>query len=584
MNILGISCYYHDSAAALVQDGKLVAAAEEERFNRQKHYFGFPELAIRYCLKEGRIAPGDLDYIAFYEKPLLKFERLFTTFVATWPLSLNTFRLAMPIWLKEKLWLRKRILRSLGVDKPVLFGEHHLSHAASAFLVSPFTEAAILTLDGVGEWSTTTFGYGRGTEITLEKEIRFPHSLGLFYSALTAYLGFRVNDAEWKVMGLAPYGKPTLVDRISELIEVKRDGSFRLKLEYFSYFYHSSMPFNRRFEEHMGQPRRPPGDDEPSPFYKDVAHSGQKVTEGVIVTMAQALHERYHLDHLCIAGGVGLNSVANWRILQRTPFKDIFIQPAAGDDGAAVGVAYYIYNTLLARPRIYTMTDAYLGPQFSDEEIEAFLAQRGVRHEVLARQAMLERAAREIAGNKVLGWFQGRMEFGPRALGARSILANPMNPVMKDVINAKIKFRERFRPFAPSVLREKANEYFDLGEVDSPYMLLIPDVRPEKRSLIPAVTHEDGTGRVQTVTRSAHPLFYELICEFEKLTGCPVVLNTSFNVRGEPIVCTPEDAYNCFMKTGMDVLVMGRCVITEKDESTLNEQVRQMDYERLEST
>ena len=582
MNILGLSCYYHDSAAALVQDGKLTAAAEEERFNRSKHYFGFPELAIDYCLKEGGLKPGDLDVIAFYEKPLKKFERLLTTFVATWPRSYQSFRLAMPVWLKEKLWIRKKILKELGIKKPVLFGQHHLSHAASAFLVSPFEEAAILTLDGVGEWSTTAMGYGRGTEINLEQEIRFPHSLGLLYSTITAFLGFKVNDAEWKVMGLAPYGNPTYVDKLNELIEVRPDGSFRLDLKYFSYHYHASLPFNERLSEHLGLPPRPRGDEDPPQEYKDLAHSGQKVTENTIVKLAQAAHDKYGLDNICIAGGVGLNSVANWRIMQQTPFKDIFIQPAAGDDGAAVGVAFYVYNTLMGKPRTYIMSDACLGPQFTDTEIEDYLKSRGIVYESYDRQGMVEATAREIVDSKVVGWFQGRMEFGPRALGCRSIVANPMNPGMKDIINAKIKFREKFRPFAPSVLREKANEYFDLGDVDSPYMLLIPDVKMDKRAVIPAVTHHDGTGRVQTVTREANALYYELIAAFEELTGCAVVLNTSFNVRGEPIVCSPEDAYNCFMKTGIDVLVMGNFIIREKDEKTLTDEAKQADYEHME--
>lgn len=615
MNILGISCYYHDSAAALVQDGQLVAAAEEERFNRQKHYSDFPELAIEYCLREGGITPADLDYIAFYEKPLTKFGRLLTTFVSTWPKSYKSFRVAIPLWLREKLWTRRKIqdklkdilldhqelhpewdtlpekirrkvrrkaFKQLKYQKPILFGEHHLSHAASAFLVSPFEEAAILTLDGVGEWSTTAFGFGRGTEITMEKEIRFPHSLGLLYSTLTAYLGFKVNDAEWKVMGLAPYGEPNYVDKFEELIEVKPDGSFRLDLDYFSYHYHESLPFNEKFEQHFGQPRRPPGDDDPSQFYKDIAHSGQKVTENTIVNMAQALYDQYGMENLCIAGGVGLNSVANWRIMQRTQFKDIFIQPAAGDDGAAVGAAFYVYNTLLGNDRVYTMSNAYLGPQFSNEQIEAFLQSRNIPFDRYDREEMLERTAEEIADSKVVGWFQGRLEFGPRALGSRSILANPMNLQMQEIINAKIKFREKFRPFAPSVLKENVNEYFDLGEVDSPYMLLIPDVLPDKRSVIPAVTHHDGTGRVQTVTIENNEIYYRLIQAFEKITDCPVVLNTSFNVRGEPIVCTPEDAYNCFMKTGIDVLVMGNFIITEKDEATLSEGVRELDYENME--
>jgi carbamoyltransferase len=582
VNILGLSCYYHDSAAALLQDGHLIAAAEEERFNRKKHYFGFPELAIQYCLKEAGITANDLDIIAFYEKPLKKFARLMTNFVATWPKSYSAFRQALPIWLHEKLWIRRAILKNLDIKKPVLFGEHHLSHAASGFLVSPFEEAAILTLDGVGEWSTTAIGYGKGTDITLENEIRFPHSLGLLYSTITAYLGFRVNDAEWKVMGLAPYGKPTHVAKFEELITTKPDGSFRLNLDYFAYHYHASLPFNERFEQHFGRPRRPPGDDHPEEFFRDIAHSGQKVTENAIVNMAQAAYDRYGLDKLCIAGGVGLNSVANWRIMQKTPFKDIFIQPAAGDDGAAVGVAFHIYNTVMGKPRSYVMDNAYLGPSFTNEEIEDFLKSRGIQYDAYNKEGMLERTAREIAANKVIGWFQGRMEFGPRALGSRSILANPMNPEMKDIINAKIKFREKFRPFAPSVLKDRANEYFDLGDLDSPYMLLIPDVKMDKRSVIPAVTHEDGTGRVQTVTKEANGIYYDLISMVDKINGCPVVLNTSFNVRGEPIVCTPEDGYNCFMKTGIDILVMGNYVIETKDESTLSEEVREADYEQMD--
>ncbi|MDA1137456.1 MAG: carbamoyltransferase [Planctomycetota bacterium] len=582
MNILGLSCYYHDSAAALVQDGQLIAAVEEERFNRKKHYFGFPDLAIEYCLKEAGITANDLDIIAFYEKPLKKFARLMTNFVATWPKSYSAFRQALPVWLHEKLWIRRNILKSLGVKKPILFGEHHLSHAASAFLVSPFEEAAILTLDGVGEWSTTAIGYGKGTDITLENEIRFPHSLGLLYSTITAYLGFKVNDAEWKVMGLAPYGKPTYLDKFEELITTKPDGSFRLNLDYFAYHYHASLPFNKKFEQHFGRPRRTPSDDHPEEFYRDIAHSGQKATENAIVNMAQAAYDRYGLDKLCIAGGVGLNSVANWRIMQKTPFKDIFIQPAAGDDGAAIGVAFHIYNTVMGKPRTYVMDNAYLGPSFTGEEIEDFLKSRGVQYDAYDKEGMLERTAREIAANKVIGWFQGRMEFGPRALGGRSILANPMNPEMKDIINAKIKFREKFRPFAPSVLKERANEYFDLGDVDSPYMLLIPDVKKDKRAVIPAVTHQDGTGRVQTVTKEANGIYYDLISMVDKITGCPVVLNTSFNVRGEPIVCTPEDAYNCFMKTGIDILVMGNYVIETKDEATLTEDVRAADYEMME--
>lgn len=562
MYILGISCFYHDAAAALVRDGQLVAAAAEERFVRRKHTSEFPARAIEYCLRTAGITLAQVDHICFYEKPFVKFDRIITSALSEWPRSYFSFLKSIPLWLKDRLWMGAQIQKELATDKEILFSQHHLSHAAAAFLVSPFERASILTVDGVGEWCTTGAGYGEGTRIVMEQEIDFPHSLGLFYSAITAYIGFKVNDAEWKVMGLAPYGKPRYLDKFEEFIDIKADGSFRLNLKYFSHHYASRLPFNKRFEQHLGQPARQP-ESEITDFHKDIAASAQKVVERVMVGMAQNLYNRHKSENICIAGGVGLNSVANWKILKHTPFKNIFIQPAAGDDGAAIGAAFIVYNSVLGNPRNFVMRHAYYGPEYTEAEIEAYLESQGARYERLTREEMVRRTARLIAEEKVVGWFQGRMEFGPRALGARSILADPRNPEMKNIINSKIKFREWFRPFAPSVLRERVSDYFDL-DGDSPFMLLVPDVLPDKRALLPAITHEDGTGRVQTVTREDSPLYYELIEEFGQLTGVPVVVNTSFNVRGEPIVCSPADAYNCFMRTGIDALVMGNCVLTEK--------------------
>jgi len=562
MNILGISCYYHDAAAALVQDGQLVAAAEEERFNRKKHYSDFPKMAVEYCLKEAGIEIGDVDEVVFYEKPIVKFDRILNMYLFTWPRSMISFLKAIPLWLKDRLWIRNDIQKQLGIeDKEVLFAEHHMSHAASAFLVSPYDKAAILTLDGVGEWATTARGYGEGTAIHLEEQIHFPHSIGLLYSAITSYLGFRVNDAEWKVMGLAPYGKPEYLDRFEKLVDLKEDGSFRLDMRYFKHHWSSKRMFNRRFENLFGRPQRVPESDLED-FHRDIAHSGQKLVERIIVNLARATHEKYGLDDLVIAGGVGLNSVANWKILKETPFERVWIQPAAGDSGGAVGAAFYVWNTVLGNPRTYVMNHAYLGPAYGDDECKSLLEARKIPFETFDRAELCKRAAKHVADDKVIGWYQGRMEFGPRALGSRSIVANPTKAEMKDVINAKIKFREKFRPFAPSVLLERAHEFFEMDEgLELPYMLMVPKVREEVRDKIPAVTHEDGTGRVQTVTKRDNPLYYDMIAEFEKLTGVPVVVNTSFNVRGEPIVNTPENALNCFLKTGMDVLVLGNCIV-----------------------
>jgi carbamoyltransferase len=562
MHILGISCFYHDAAAALVRDGQLIAAAEEERFSRRKHDFGWPAGAIAYCLREAGITINDVDHVVFYEKPILKFERILSCYISTWPMSYIAFAKALPLWLKDRLWLKDHIQKQLGTDHEILFAEHHMSHAASAFLVSPFEEATVLTLDGVGEWTTTTMGWGRGSEIQLTREIRFPHSLGLFYSAITAYLGFEVNDAEWKVMGLAPYGKSTLVEPCRQLIRTQPDGSFALNMRYFAHHYSAQRMFNRRFEQLFGQPQRVP-EAEIGEFHQDIARSGQHVFEEVAVNLARAAHELHPSDNLCLAGGCALNTVANWKIMEQTPFKRLFVQPAAGDSGGAVGAAFYIYNTVLGNPREFTLRDVYLGPAFDEAEMETALRAAGtqVRWEKLPRVELLQRTAAVLRDDKVIGWFQGRMEFGPRALGCRSILANPMNPEMKKIVNSKIKFREYFRPFAPAVLRERADEFFEMNGQESPFMLLVPPVRADKRAVIPAVTHADGTGRVQTVVRETNEKFYELIQQFAGLTGVPVLLNTSFNVRGEPIVCTPQDAVNCFLKTGLDYLVLGNILI-----------------------
>jgi carbamoyltransferase len=570
-HVLGISCFYHDAAAALLRDGEIVAACQEERLSRKKHDANFPIRAVRYVLREAGIGPERLDAVGFYDKPLLKFERMLSTYVATFPRSFSSFRKAMPVWIKEKLWVPSIIRRELRPYKgPIYFAEHHMSHAASCFLVSPFEEAAILTVDGVGEWATASYGRGKGTDITLFKEIRFPHSLGLLYSAFTYYLGFKVNSAEYKVMGLAPYGKPVHYDRImKEMVHLNQDGSFKLNMKYFSYDYGLTMT-NGAFEEFFGGPPRKP-ETWMNEREFDIAASVQKVCEEIVLTMARYIHRETGLDRLCMAGGVALNCVANGRVIRETPFKQLFVQPAAGDAGGSVGVAHWLYNTLEKQPRGRPWTHAYLGPGFSDGEIREYLDRKGVPYETPSRQELISRAACLIAEGNVVGWFQGRMEFGPRALGGRSILADPRDPKMRDTLNMKIKFREGFRPFAPSVLADRNAEWFDI-DCDSPYMLLVAQVRDGKR-VIPAVTHVDGSARIQTVTREASPLYYDLIAEFDRLTGVPVVINTSFNVRGEPIVCTPHDAYLCFMRTNMDHLVLGPYLLDKKRQPPLTEDV-----------
>ena len=557
MNILGISCFYHDAAACLMKDGRVVAAAEEERFTRKKHDFDFPNNAIEYCLREGNISIDEVDYVGFYEKPLIKFERILFSYMATFPRSFGAYLKAMPLWLGQKLWIPSLIRRELDYNGKVLFTDHHMSHAASAFLFSPFEEAAILTTDGVGEWSTTTYGVGRGNKVEIMKEIRYPHSLGLFYSAVTAHLGFKVNNDEYKVMGLASYGKPTYYDALKKVIDIRPDGSYRLDMSYFAYHYGLTM-LSDKFRQEFGEPRKP--ESEISQQNMDLAASVQLVLEEALLNAANHLYELTHADALCMAGGVALNCVANGRILSETPFKDIWVQPAAGDDGGSVGVAAYIWNMLLDKPRVHVMNDAYLGPSFTTEEVRAFLDKEGISYEEYDIEELLPLTAQMIADSLIVGWFQGRMEFGPRALGSRSILANPCDPDMKDILNDRVKHREDFRPFAPVLLREKVGEYLK-PDYPMPFMVILSEVREEKRAEIPSVTHVDGTARPQTVTKEHNGIYYDLIVEFEKITGTPVLINTSFNVRGEPIVCTPENAYRCFAGTGIDVLVMDRFVI-----------------------
>ncbi len=571
MNILGISCFYHDAGACLLHDGQIVAAAEEERFSRHKHDSGFPEQAVRYCLEAGDLVAEELDHVIFYEKPLLKFERIAASYAATFPRSRQVFVQAMQTWLSEKLWVRSQIRKRLGYSGPILFGEHHLSHAASAYFPSPFAEAAVVTADGVGEWSTTTLGVGQELDLELTHELNFPHSLGLLYSAFTAYLGFEVNEGEYKVMGMAAYGQPTYVDQVRKLVRQAEDGSFHLDMRYFGY-HQSLRSITRAFTDLLGPPR--PAEAELDQKYADIAASLQLVTEEIMVGLARQARTLTGSDNLCLAGGVALNVLANAKILRESGFLNVWIQPAAGDSGGCIGAATHLYHTVLRQPRTWTMTDAYLGPGYSNDEIAAFLSELEVSHTVLHGAELTSAVARLLADGNVIGWFQGRMEFGPRALGARSILANPTDPGMKDKLNAKIKHREQFRPFAPSVLKEAASTYFDFDgrstDRESPFMLLVARVRPDKQHLVPAITHADGTARVQTVGREQNPRYYDLIEAFGKLTGVPVLVNTSFNVRGEPIVCTPAEAFNSFSHTDMDYLVMGDALIPSSSKRQLS--------------
>lgn len=604
MYILGISAYYHDSAAVLLVDGAITAAAQEERFSRRKHDHRFPEQAIGFCLKQGKIRVGDLDYVVFYDKPLLKFDRLLETYLAFAPRGFSSFSRAIPLWLKQKLHLKRELRRRLGKSctAPVIFPEHHESHAASAFFPSPFDEAAILTVDGVGEWATASLGEGRGNRVTLLKEMRFPHSLGLLYSAFTYYCGFRVNSGEYKLMGLAPYGKPVYRDRILEkLVRLYPDGSIWMDQRYFNYsqgLTMTSAAFHQLFD---GPPRRP--ESELTQREMDLAASVQSVTEEAILRMARYAREQTGLDALCLAGGVALNCVANGKILREKIFRDLFIQPAAGDAGGALGGALFLWHQLLDRPRTPEKPDSQqgslLGPRFGNEEIQAYLEQeKTVFHRIPEEAELLDRVSDAIAGGQVVGWFQGRMEFGPRALGSRSIIGDARSLEMQSLMNRKIKFRESFRPFAPCVLEEDAAEYFDLDR-PSPYMLLVAPVHPKQRrkltedeekiltggdlrarvnlprSTIPAVTHVDGSARVQTVDEPRHGRYYRLIRRFKEKTGVPVMINTSFNIRGEPIVGTPENAYHCFLNTDMDVLVLEDFVLFKNEQPVRSEQERE---------
>ncbi|MBI3402915.1 MAG: carbamoyltransferase [Acidobacteria bacterium] len=616
--ILGLSAYYHDSAACLLRDGRIVGAAQEERFTRKKHDAAFPSNAVAYCLREAGITIDQVAHVAFYEKPLVKFDRLLETSIAVSPRGFRPFMMAMPLWLGEKLWQATEIQKALGTKQTILFGDHHESHAASAFYPSPFEEAAILTIDGVGEWTTSSIGAGRGHDLTMIKETQFPHSVGLLYSAFTYFTGFKVNEGEYKIMGLAPYGEPKYVTAIRDhLIDIADDGSIRLNLESFT-FHRGLTMTGDGFERLFGGPRRDP-DAPVTQREMDLARSVQDVTEEIMLRMARTAHRETGLDRLCLAGGVALNCVGNGRILREGPFRHLWIQPASGDAGGALGVAYAIWHRYLGQPResaerrgtwvpagaavgktsvparvpgknvpVYddAMQAGLLGPKFSNEEIAAWMRSRGVMGERVPRAELATRVAACLADEKVIGLFQGRMEFGPRALGGRSIIGDARSPKMQSVLNLKIKFRESFRPFAPAVLREHVNEWFELDE-ESPYMLLVAGVKPERRvtptaadeqrwgieklnvvrSQIPAVTHVDYSARIQTVRRETNPLYYDIIEAFFRNTGCPVIVNTSFNVKDEPIVCTPEDAYRCFMKTHMDVLVMEDYVFLKTEQA-----------------
>ncbi len=594
MRILGISAFYHDSAAALIDDGRIVAAAQEERFTRRKHDAGFPHNAIAYCLEEAGVAADELDHVVFYDKPFLKFERLLETYIALAPRGFRSFEMSIPLWLREKLF-QKNLLHdelekfSADFDKgKLLFCEHHLSHAASAFYPSPYDDAAVLTMDGVGEWATTSAAMGNGNRLEIFQEIHFPHSLGLLYSAATYYTGFKVNSGEYKVMGLAPYGEPKYAKLILDhLIDLKPDGSFRLDMSYFDYCTGFTMT-NHRFAELFGQPVRSP-DQLLTPFHMDVAASIQSVLDEAVLRLTRSLAKQTGSRNLCLAGGVALNCVANGKVLRDGRFDNLWIQPAAGDAGGAVGAALAACHLFKSQPRKTSGADAmsgsFLGPSFSQAEIERRLAAAGAKFAVLGGDEMIETTAQALAGQKAVGWFQGRMEFGPRSLGARSILGDPRSPGMQKNLNLKVKFRESFRPFAPAVLREDIAEWFDHGS-DSPYMLIVADVREEKRrhmtteeqalfgidklnvarSEIPAVTHVDYSARIQTVHSNTNLLFHKLLSRFKALTGCPILVNTSFNVRGEPIVCTPEDAFRCFMGNELDLLVAGNCVLHKAEQ------------------
>ena len=595
MRILGVSAFYHDSAVALVEDWRIVAAAQEERFSRKKHDSAFPQRALAYCLDAAGVALAEIDYVVFYDKPFLKFERLLETYLTFAPRGFASFRMAIPVWLKEKLFQKNLLRTKLAEHAPafdwqnrLLFSEHHQSHAASAFFASPFEDAAVLTMDGVGEWATTSAGVGHGNDLEILREIHWPHSIGLLYSAFTYYTGFRVNSGEYKLMGLAPYGEPTYAQKILDhLVDLKDDGTFRLDLDYFDYCTGLTMT-NSAFDKLFGGPARQPDSELLTSHHMDLAASVQQVTEEIVLRLTRSLVRQTGQRNLCLAGGVALNCVANGKVLRDGAVENLWIQPAAGDAGGALGAALACYHGFLRQPRRLNgaadaMNGAYLGPQFEQADIERRLTDAGARFEVLDEEALYASSAEAIADGKALGWFQGRMEFGPRALGGRSILGDPRSPTMQKVLNLKVKFRESFRPFAPAVLREHVSDWFDL-DADSPYMLLVADVSEKRqrnmtdaenslfgidklnvaRSDIPAVTHVDFSARVQTVHEQTNPRFHALLRAHLARTGCPVVINTSFNVRGEPIVCTPQDAFRCFMGTGIETLAIGNCFLRKE--------------------
>ena len=594
--ILGISAFYHDSAAAIVLDGKIIAAAQEERFTRIKHDSSFPNNAVEFVLKFSNLKLSDVDHIVFYEKPFLKFERLLETYVAFAPRGFAQFVKAMPIWLRDKLFQKKMLLNLLKEhddnfkdENKMLFSEHHLSHAASAFYPSPFNEAVVLTADGVGEWATTTVAVGKGNKLNMKKEIHFPHSLGLLYSAFTYYTGFKVNSGEYKLMGLAPYGEPKYYNQIKDnLIDIKNDGSFRLNQDFFNYATGLTMT-NDKFHNLFGKRPRNSKEDKITQFHMDIAASIQKVTEDIMLSLAISLRQEFNIPNLCLAGGVALNCVANGKILKEKIFDNIWIQPAAGDAGGSLGAALAFWHIEQNKERKISNTDdmqgSYLGPQYSQQEVEKKLNDLGAKFEILNEENLINRVTEDLSKGNVIGWFQGRMEFGPRALGARSIIGDPRSPSMQKNLNLKIKYRESFRPFAPSVMREDLSDWFEM-DCDSPYMLFVSDVAPNKRrtmtkdekalfginklnvkrSEIPAVTHVDYSARIQTVHEETNSKYYKLLSEFKKKTGCPVLVNTSFNVRGEPIVNTPEDAFNCFMGTELDILAIGNCYLNKESQ------------------
>ena len=595
--ILGISAFYHDSAVALIKDGEILYAAQEERFTRIKHDSNFPRNAIDYIIKDENLSLDNIDYVVFYDKPFLKFERLLESYVGNAPKGFNSFRKSMPIWLREKLFQKPLLLRELRQfskdfkEDKLLFVEHHFSHAASAFYPSPFNEAVVLTLDGVGEWATTAISIGNGNNLDIVKEIYFPHSIGLLYSAFTYYIGFKVNSGEYKVMGLAPYGEPKYKNLILDnLINLKEDGSFRLNQSYFNYTTGLTMT-NQKFSELFGKPARKPETDRLTQFHMDIAASIQSVTEEVVLKLSKYLSKEYNVPNLCMAGGVALNCVANGKILKSGYFKDLWIQPAAGDAGGALGAALAVWHKELNKPRKVVKNDsmkgAFFGPKFSQVEINNSLKQVGANFEVMDDASLIEATAKALTEGKAIGWFQGRMEFGPRALGSRSIIADPRSDKMQKILNLKVKYRESFRPFAPSVLREDVKDWFEL-DCSSPYMLLVANVQKKncnemtneeknlfgidklniKRSTIPTVTHVDYSARIQTVHKETNPKYYALISKFKKETGCPVIVNTSFNVRGEPIVCTPEEAFRCFMGTELEILVIGNCFLFKEHQDS----------------